>query len=143
MVAALERPFGIGEDVGDILCVAHLAVAFADLQERIVGRAGEIGRIEQEHGTEPLAPAGSQLEILALDVVDDRGMRPCQEGWDDKTDALPGPRRRKTQHMFGTIVPEIVAIKTTKHDPVRAKESSAPSHTSRRVGLPWHARPIG
>jgi hypothetical protein len=28
--------------------------------------------------------------------------------------------------MFGTIVPEIVAIKTTKHDPVRAKESSAP-----------------
>src|SRR6195256_2551699 len=48
-------------------------------------------------------------------------------GWDDQTDALPGPRRRKTQHMFGTIMPEIAATQTTKHDPVRPKKSRAPN----------------
>src|SRR5258705_3889476 len=127
MIAALERRSGINENVGDILRVTYLAVAFADFKQRIIGCASGIGRIEQEHGPKPRTPTGGQLEILALDVVDDCGIRPCQEGWDDQTDALPGPRRRKTQHMFGTIVPEIAATKMTKHDPVRPKKSGAPN----------------
>ena len=73
MIAALERAFGIDEDVGDILGVPYLAVAFADLEKRVIGRACLIGRVEQEHGPKARAPAGGQLEILALDVVDDRG----------------------------------------------------------------------
>ncbi len=80
MIAALQRPFRIDENVGDILCVTYLAVAFADLKQRIIGRAGGIGRIEQEHGPKPRTPTGGQLEILALYIVDDRGIWPRQEG---------------------------------------------------------------
>ena len=46
MIASLERPFRINENVGDILRVTYLAVAFADLKQRIIGRARRIGRIE-------------------------------------------------------------------------------------------------
>lgn len=46
MIAALERTFRINENVGDILRVTYLAVAFADLKQRIIGRARGIGRIE-------------------------------------------------------------------------------------------------
>src|SRR5882762_4881467 len=70
MIAALERPFGINENVRDILRVTYLAVAFADLKQRIIRRARGIGRIESEHGPELRTPAGGQLEILTLDVVD-------------------------------------------------------------------------
>ncbi len=104
MIAALQRPFRINENVSDILCVTYLAVAFADLKQRIIGRAGGIGRIEQEHGPKPRTPTGGQLQILALYIVDDRGIWPRQEGWDDEAYALPGPGRRETQHMFGPVV---------------------------------------
>ena len=126
MIAALERAFGINQNVGDILRVAHLAVAFADLEQRIVGGARRIGRIEQEHRSKPGAPAGGQLEILALDVVDDRGIRPRQQGWDDKTDTLARPGRRKTQHMLGTVVPQIAVAQTAKHDAVGSQKSGTP-----------------
>src|SRR5271156_701569 len=105
MIASLERPFGINENIGDILRVPYLVVAFADLQQRIVGGARRIGRIKQKHRPKQGTPAGGQPEILTLDVVDDRGIWPRQEGWDDEAYALPGPGWRKTQHMFGTVVP--------------------------------------
>src|ERR1700685_4622030 len=63
MIAALERAFGIDEDVGDILGVAYLAVTLADFEERIVGRARLIGRVEQEDRSKLGAPAGGQLEV--------------------------------------------------------------------------------
>src|SRR2546429_7206765 len=59
-------------------------------------------------------------------------MWPRQQGWDDETDALAGPRRRKTKHMFGTIMPEIAATKAAEHHAVRPKKSGAP--TLPRVG---------
>jgi hypothetical protein len=34
MIATLERAFGIDENIGDILGVPYLAVAFADLEQR-------------------------------------------------------------------------------------------------------------
>src|ERR1700722_10280418 len=105
VIPSLERAFGINQDVGDILRITYFVVSFTDLEQRIVGRTGRIGRIEQEHGPKPRTPAGCQLEILTLDVVDNRRIWPRQEGWNDETDALPGPSRRKTQHMFGTVVP--------------------------------------
>ena len=71
MIAPLERAFGIDQDVGDVLDVAHLAFAAADLEQRIVGGDSRVGRIEQQHAAEPRAPAGGQLPVLALDVVDD------------------------------------------------------------------------
>src|SRR5271163_770272 len=105
MIAALERAFGIDENVGDILRITYFVVSFADLEQRIIGRAGGTGRIEQEHGPKPRTPAGGQLEILTLDVVDNRGIGPCQEGRDDEADTLSRPGRRKTKHVLGTVVP--------------------------------------
>ena len=37
VIAAIERPFRINQDVGDVLDVAHLLVAAPHLQQRIVG----------------------------------------------------------------------------------------------------------
>ena len=37
MIAAFERAFGIDQDIGDVLDVAHLGVAAADFEQRIVG----------------------------------------------------------------------------------------------------------
>ena len=37
VIAFFERAFGIHEDVGDVLDVAHLPLAAANLKERIVG----------------------------------------------------------------------------------------------------------
>src|SRR5947208_15902118 len=99
MIAALERAFGIDEDVSDILRVPYLTVAFADLEERVIGRARLIGRIEQEHGSKACAPARSELEILPLDVVDDRGAWPGQQGRNDEADALTRTGRSKAQEM--------------------------------------------
>src|SRR6516165_9024381 len=130
MIAALKRTFRINKNIGYILRVPYLAVALADLEERIVGRAGGVCRIEKEHGPKPRSPTRGQLVILALDVVDDRGMRPRQESWDDKADALPGSGGRKAEDVFWTIVSEIVAVKTTEHDAVRPKKSSAPNFSS-------------
>src|SRR4051794_22055938 len=139
MIAALQRPFGIDENIGDILRLTDLAVAFADLKQRIIGRTRRIGRIKQKDRSKPRTPTGGQLAILALDVMDDGGIWPGQEGWDDKTNALPRPGRRKTQHVFGAIVSEIGVIKTTEHDPVRPKKSGA----SNFPGIGPTCRPIG
>jgi len=37
MIAALERAFGIYQNVGDILGITDLVLPFADLEQRIVG----------------------------------------------------------------------------------------------------------
>ena len=39
MVPALESPFWIDQDVGDVLDVPHLLVAASDLEQRVIGRA--------------------------------------------------------------------------------------------------------
>src|SRR5271155_3405954 len=105
VIPTLKRAFGINQDVGDVLRITYFVVSFADLKQRIIGRARWIGRIEQEHGPKPRTPARSQLEVLALDIVDDRGIGPCQEGRDDEADTLSRPGRRKTQDVLGTVVP--------------------------------------
>src|SRR5689334_19072622 len=84
MIAALESAFGIDENVGNILGVTHLVVALTDLKQRIIGCARWIRRIEQEHGSKAGTPARGQLEILPLNVMDDRGIRPGQQGWNDE-----------------------------------------------------------
>src|ERR1700729_2031674 len=127
VIPSLERAFGINQDVGDILRITYFVVSFPDLEQRIVGRAGWIGRIEQEHGPKPRTPAGGQLEILSLDVVDDRGIGPSQQGWNDETDALPGPCRRKAQHVFRTIMPEIAATEASEPPAVRPEKSCPPN----------------
>ena len=83
--------------------------AAPNLEQRIVGGARRVGRIEQQHAAEPRAPAGRQRPVLALDVVDDRRARPGQQRRHDQADALAAAGRREAQHMLRTVVAQIVA----------------------------------
>ena len=140
VIAPFQRALGIDQDIGDVLDVAHFGVAAPDFEQRIVGGGCRIGRIEQQHAAEPRPPAGRELPVLALDVVDDGRSGPGQERRDDEPDALAGAGRRKAEHMLRPVVPKIVAAEATKHDAVRIEEPgganfvpaspSAPSHRS-------------
>ena len=72
---------------------------------------------------EARAPAGGQLPVLALDVVNDGGARPGKQGRHNQADALARAGRSKTHDMFRAVVPKISAIKTAKHDAVEPKKS--------------------
>ena len=62
MVPPFERAFGIDQHVGDVLHVAYFPFAAADLQQRIVGGARRVGRIEQQNAAE-LARAIRQSSV--------------------------------------------------------------------------------
>ncbi len=132
MIAPLEGAFGIDQDVGDVLDVAHLGVAAPHFEQRVVGGGIGVGRVEQEHAAEARAPAGGQLPVLALDVVDDRGARPGEQGRDDQADALAGPGRRETQNMFRAIMAQIVDAETAEHDAVRPEQAGIADFARRR-----------
>ena len=61
VIPPLQRPFRIDQHVGDVLHVADLPLAAADLEQRVVGGALGIGRIEQQHAAEARTQAGGQL----------------------------------------------------------------------------------
>ena len=71
MVAAFECAFGIDQDVRDVLHIAHLMRAAPDFQQRVVRGRFRIGRVEQQAVREARAPAGRDVPVLALDVVND------------------------------------------------------------------------
>src|SRR3546814_19173853 len=48
MVPPFERTFGIDQNIGDILDIAHLMRAAAYLQQRVVSSGSNVGRIEQQ-----------------------------------------------------------------------------------------------
>ena len=89
VIAPLQRAFRVDQDVGDVLDVADLPFAAADLEQRIVGGAERalVGS-NSRHAAEARAPAGGQRPVLALDVVDDRRARPGQQRRHDEADAL-------------------------------------------------------
>jgi hypothetical protein len=71
--------------------------------------------------------------------MNDRCLRPGQQRWHNKPHPLSGARRGKTQHVLGPVVPKILSAKTTKDDPVGAKQPSAanfvqPGPARRTVG---------
>ena len=118
VVALLQRAFRIDQDVGDVLDVAHFVRPAADLQQRIVGFAVRIGRIEQDDAAEAGAPTGRQAVVLALDVVDDERAGPGQQGRDDETHALARPGGRETQDVLRPFVPEIGVAELAKQQAV-------------------------
>ena len=79
MVPPFQRALRIDQHVRDVLDVANLPFAAAHFEQRVVGGALRIGRIEQQHAAEPRPPSGGQRPVLALDVVDDRRARPGQQ----------------------------------------------------------------
>src|ERR1700730_3067221 len=118
MIAPFERALGIDQDVRHVLDVAHLAVAAANFEQRILRGHSRLGWIEHTHPAISDPPTGGQLPVLALDVVDDGRARPGQKRRDDETDAFSRSGRRKAEHMLRSVVPKILATKTTEHDAV-------------------------
>ncbi len=102
--------------------VSNLPIAAPDLEQRIVGGALRIGRIEQQRPAEPRPPAGRQPPVLALDVVDDRRARPGEQRRHDQSDALAGTGRREAQHMLRAVMAKIGASAAAEQNAVGIKE---------------------
>ena len=88
MVAPLQRPFGIDQDVGDILHVAYLVHATPYFEQGVVGSRFCIGGVEQQAVREARTPACGQCPVLALDVVDNGGAGPRQQCRHNETNAF-------------------------------------------------------
>src|SRR3546814_8684371 len=61
-------------------------------------------------------PAGSQLPVFALDVVDGRGAGPGEQRRHDKPHALARPGRREGHDMLRTVMTQIAAVAAPEHD---------------------------
>src|SRR3546814_8133724 len=88
VVPPLQRPFGVDQDVADVLDVADLVGSLSYLEQRVVAGRARVGRVEQQAVREALSPAGRELPVLALDVVDDGGTGPGQQRRDHEANAL-------------------------------------------------------
>ena len=93
MVALVQAPFGIDQNIRDVLHVADFPFSLPHLQQRIVcGRSG-IGRIEQPDAAVLCPEACCQRPVLALDVMDDAASRPRQQRRHHKAHALAAAGR--------------------------------------------------
>src|SRR3546814_7964287 len=81
---SFERPFGVDENVRDILNVANLVHAPPDLQQRVIFGGSGVGRIEQQDVAEARAPARGKLPVLALYIVNDGRAGPAQQRGEDR-----------------------------------------------------------
>src|ERR1700709_1808458 len=95
MISPFKRSFGIHQDIGDVLDVAHFPFPASDFQQWIVRCRLRVGRVEQQHAAMPSTEARSQVPVLALDIMDNATARPSQKGWHHQTDTLAGSGRRK------------------------------------------------
>src|SRR3546814_12417016 len=86
VTAPLQRTFRVDQQVGDVLHIAYLLRAAAHLQQGVVRRGARVDGIEAEAVREARAPTGSELPVLALDVVHHHRMRPGQERRYDETE---------------------------------------------------------
>ena len=89
-----------------------------------------IGGIEQQAGGEAAAPAGGELPVLALDVVDDGGAGPGQQRRHHQADALAGARRRHGEDVLGAVVAQIGVIEQSEHDAARRQQAGV-AHVAR------------
>ena len=125
MVAPVARAFGIDQDVGDVLHVAHLVLAAAHFEQRIEAGGAGIGGIEQQAVGEAAAPAGGELPVLALDVVDDGGPGPAQQRRHHQAHALAGARRRHGEDVLGAVVAQVGVVEQAEHDAARRQQAGA------------------
>ena len=95
-------------DVLHVLRLVHRAQPH--LFERVVldARAGGVGRIELEAElAHALARARGEVPVLALEVVDQRGVWPRQQGRHHHAYALAATRRRDDQDVTRTAIAQI------------------------------------
>ena len=81
------------------------------------------GGIEQRAVREPGAPAGGELPVLALDVMDDSRPGAGQERGEDEAHALAGPGRRRREHVLGTVVMQVAAAVEAEDDAFVAEKT--------------------
>ncbi|KAG1319287.1 hypothetical protein G6F63_014812 [Rhizopus arrhizus] len=110
MVAPLQRAFGIDQNVRDVLHVAHFMRAASHLQQRVVGRRLRIRGVEQQAMREARAPAGGDLPVLALDVVDDGGRGPGKQCRHHQANAFAAARGRKGQDVFWAFMAQVLPV---------------------------------
>src|SRR3546814_11679100 len=77
---SFERPFGVDENVRDILNVANLVHAPPDLQQRVIFGGSGVGRIEQQDVAEARAPARGKLRSEERRVGKEC-VSPCRSRW--------------------------------------------------------------
>ena len=123
MISPLQRTLWIDQDIGDILHIADFPLTATNLQQRIVGGAGGVGRIEQQNAAEPDAPAGGQRPVFALDVVDDRRTRPGQQRRDDEADTFTGSGGGKAENMLWAIMAQIMVAPLAEQHAIVAEQS--------------------
>ena len=116
------RPFRVDQDVGDVVHIAHLVEALAHLQQRVEAGGERIGGVEQQAVRELRAPAGGELPVLALDVVDDGRAGPGHEGGHHQADALAGAGGSHGQHVLGAVVAQVAPIADPEHDALAGEE---------------------
>ncbi|KAG1255873.1 hypothetical protein G6F68_010050 [Rhizopus microsporus] len=110
MVAPLQRAFGIDQNVRDVLHVAHFMRAASHLQQRVVGRRLRIRGVEQQAMREARAPAGGDLPVLALDVVDAGGRGPGKQCRHHQANAFAAARGRKGQDVFWAFMAQVLPV---------------------------------
>ena len=125
--STLQRSLRVDQDISDILDVAHLPFAAANFQQRIVGRRLRISRIEQQNAAVSGPETRGQVPVLALDIVHDAATRPGQERRYYQANALARPGRRETQHVFRSIMPEIIALQLAEHDAIGSIKTGDPN----------------
>ncbi len=74
---------------------------------------------------EARAPAGGDLPVLALDVVDDGRGRPGKQRRHHQTDAFARARGRKGQDVFRAFVAQVLAIVLAEEHPGRLCEAGS------------------
>jgi hypothetical protein len=79
-----------------------------------------------------LKVAGSQLPVLALDVVDDRRAGPRKQRRHDEADTLARAGRRERHDMLGAIVAEIPTTDTAERDAISSQQAGCGDVLARR-----------
>ena len=88
VIAAFMATDRINKDVSNILDIADFELAFTHFKQWVVARGGLICRIKPDAGSKLRAPAGRQLPVLALDVMNDGTACPRQKRRHDQSHAL-------------------------------------------------------
>ena len=127
MVAPLQRALRVHQDVGDVLHVAHLVHAAPHFQQRVVGGRPGICRVEQQAVRETRAPAGRQLPVLTLDVVDDGRAGPGQQRGHHQADTLARTCGRKREYVLRPVMAQVLLTMLAKEHSAGAVQPGTPN----------------
>ena len=103
----------------------------ADFKQRIIVRRSRICRVEQQAMRETLPPAGGQLPVLALDVMNDGRAGPAEKGRDDQPDTFARTGRGEHHDVLRPVMTQILRAEAAEEDAARGEQPGA-AHIARR-----------